>query len=109
MRGLSATLFYLGIPLIVGVSVSSLLARIVLSRPSERVVVRVLWLAFLSTLFLALICLAIVPLLTGSTMNWEAMFGLFVYMAPLGVGVFASSGGTFAMMRLAGYRFASEK
>jgi hypothetical protein len=107
--GMFATLFYLGIPLIVCVSVSSLLAKIVLSVPSERVVFRVLLLAFFSTLLLALVCLAVVPLLTDFTMDWETTLGLFVYIAPMGVGVFASSGGTFAMMRLAGYQFASGK
>jgi hypothetical protein len=41
------------------------------------------------------------------TVDWETMTGVSVYAILLSIGVIASSGGTFAMMRIANYRFHS--
>jgi hypothetical protein len=101
------TIVYLIIPTMICTVISCLLARIVLSAPARRVVCRCFVVAMISVIFMEVCFAALAAAAGGMMVEWETLTGVSVYAILLSAGVIASSGGTFAMMRVANYRFHS--
>lgn len=99
------TLAYLCIPTVACTLVSCLLLRIVFAATAPRVVLGSILLVVGSTILMAVACFAIVLLAGEASADAEILVALLVYAIPLSFGVLLSSGGTFAMMRIANYRF----
>lgn len=108
-NGLLSTVIALLVPLFLSVTVSSLLARTILTVPNRRLGLTICILACCTAITAVLMCMAFVLTYYDDDqgMDLSLVVGLMSYLAPMCVGVFFSSGGTFAMMRLAGYRFVS--
>lgn len=106
---LAITVAYLIIPTMVCTLVSCLLARTMLAAPAPMVAAYCLALAIGSVVVMTLAFAVVLTLISDMSINREALVGLSMYAVLLSVAVFASSSGTFAMMRIAKYRFYSNR
>ncbi|MGI9472066.1 MAG: hypothetical protein ACR2NZ_11065 [Rubripirellula sp.] len=101
---LVSTLIYLCVPMGFSTVVACVLARILLVESAARALWRCVLLGIGTTIGMLAICVLLLALFEFS-FDADIVLGLLLYSIPLTIGVFASAGGTFSMMRLANYSF----
>lgn len=100
------TIIYLCVPAAACTAISCCLARILLERSSASAWLRCLALAVASVACMSVLVLGLFATAGVFTVSGEIVLALMLYVLPLIGGVFVSSGSTFALMRIANYRFA---
>lgn len=102
----AGTLAYICIPMALCTVVACVLARILLVESIPKAIVACALLGVGTTITMLAVCILIFALWGEFSFDAEIMLGLLIYSIPLTLGVFASAGGTFSLMRVAKYRFA---
>jgi hypothetical protein len=101
------TLFFACLPVMLCTATGCFMLRTILTQSGGRMILELFAIALVTTAT-AFLGTTFTFVLFGQA-DFESILGLSVYGVPLLLGIGLSAGGTFAMLRAAGYRFTSTK
>ena len=101
------TVLFVCFPVMLCTAASCFILRTILNQSSGRMVLELFTIAVVTTV-VGIVGITFICVMIGET-DFDSVFNISLYNIPLLLGIGLSAGGTFAMLRAAGYRFTSTK